>query len=979
VSNVTASARRDGVTSVGMNTVTISNLTVDFSVNGVILFGGGSAQDLTVRDAMLGANGTAINLTLDPAGRGLVDNITLNRSFALPGRALSIQGGSAVSVSRVDLDRVAAGIVTSDLRRLALSKQDFTNNSIGLRMDAPTVTSSDLNWTITSPALIENTFLRFGGTVTVSGTTLTIRHATLWLYALATSPRPTRFFVQGQSTLTITDGTQIETEAASTRNTATEFTIQMSAQARLSLSSAAPFGRVVLDGLGDPASPAPEEQGILLQAADTTVVNVTFVNFVRPLLAQGISITVVNCSFTGGPGAKAAITVSAGGRGQLTRVDINDANGIEASGGEAAVDNSSISLGGVVLDLTNSRGTLNDSVVQLLSSIVTAVNSSTAQVCRVVAMSILSASFVADSNSVISVCDSTIRDVRTTIDGIASNGAVISFSNTFIDRFNEAGHNYTNDTRGGGSIDVVWTVRFAVCVLSSFENVSGAGVEIFNSSGSLVFTDVTDSSGLTRAFTFHEYHSQGGVAQYWTPIRFVGSVGALVNSSVVYFTNQAVLQVCVDDVPPIITIISRHDNRTREPVVDVDILVTDEDSGLQVGSPCVAFSGDVGQPCVQKGANGVRKSYRFTYTRTLLEGPNWIRIEAVDLFGNTVVAWVNITLDTTGPAITACQPTFTARLNNGSVDIVCTIAGDPVSATFRQVIPTSWRFAANGTLYAHYDLREGTSDFNISVIDDLGNYAGRDFTWTVDTTPPTITLNIDPARVVTQPGISITGNLTSDTVSLSLNGTPINFSANRFTIFAKLQEGENVLTFVAVDGAGNPFVKTVHLIVDTTLNCTINTPLRGMQTPDTPVLVSGHCDSDVSIVINGDLHVPVSFDGSWSTHVGLVPGPNKIVIDGKDFNGALWHAEVPVTYAPGTRESGPGLLIVFALLAVGTMLAAFFIARRPRDDEFEPVPHSQTGSQKAPPRPQPQTVKLPDTPEDLTYRPKPPAPPPPRR
>jgi hypothetical protein len=980
VYNVTASARRDAVTSLGMNTVAVSNLTVDASTNGVILFGGGAnGQDLSVRDAMLTANGTAVNLSLDSAGRALVDNITLNRSSALPGRALSIQGGSTATVSRIALDRVAAGIVTSDLRRMALSQQDFTNNSVGLRMDAPTVTSADLNWTITAPALIENTLLRFGGAVTVKGTSLTLRNASLALYALATSPRLTRFFIAGASTLTIADGTQITTEAANTRNTATQFTIQMSPQARLSLASAAPWGRVVLDGLGDPASPAPEDQGILLQAQDTTVANVTFLNFTRPLLAVGISITVVNCTFAGGAVGQAALTVSAGGRGRLTRVVITNANGIEAKGGDADVDNSSVSLGGVVLDLNNSRGTLTDSVVQLTSSIVTAVSSSNAEVCRVVAMSILTASFVADSNSIITVCDSTIRDVRTTIDAIASNGAVVTLNNTFIDRFNAAGHNYTNDTRAGGTIDVIWTLRFAVCVLSSFENATGARVEIFNSSGSLVFSDFTDLNGYTGAFTFHEYHSQGGVAQYWTPIRFVGTVGALVNSSLVYYTNQTVLQVCVDDVPPVITIISRQDSRIRDPNVEIDVLATDTDSGLQIGSPCVAFSGDAGQPCHPMGANRVLEFKRFQFNRTLLEGPNWFRIEAVDLFGNTAVAWVNITLDTTGPVITSCVPTFTERVNNGSVDVVCTVEGDPKNAAFRQVIPTNWTFSDNRTLRAHYELREGTNEFNISVIDDLGNYAGRDFAWTVDTTPPAFTLNIDPTRIVTKLGISITGNLSSDTVSLTLNGTPVNFSANRFTVFATLKEGDNLLTFAAVDAAGNPLMKPVHITVDTLLNCTILAPLRGQQTPDSPIGVSGHCDSDVSIVINGDLHVQVNFDGSWSTHVGLVAGPNKIVIDGTDSNGALWHAEVPVYYAPGTAESGPGLLILFALMAVGTILAAFFIARRPRDREFEPVPHSQTGSQKAPPRPQPQTVKLPETQEDLTYRPKPPTPPPPRR
>ncbi len=975
LANLSVFARRDALTALGLNSVAVDDVAVDGSVNAVVLFGGGTSQDLAVRASFLTASATAVNFTADSAGRVTVADIAINRSGALPARVISIQGGSLATIARIGLDGSANGIVTSDTRRVALSEQNFTNNAIGLRMDAPSAASVVLNWTVGTATRVENSSLRFVGEVTVAGVPLTLRNASISIFALTSDPRFSRFFFEGASCLTVADGTRIVTEPASGgRIQDSRFTLQLSAAACVSLTSAPGFPRVMLEGLGDIASTALSEQGILLQGADAVIANVNFINVSRALLADGVNIRVQNCTFVGVSGALAAVTVWAGGSARMSNVVVNNGDGIEATDADAYIDNSTFSPAGIVLFLSNAHASLNDSVVQFATSVVEADAASLVEVHRLVARNLLVVAFDADGASSINVSDSYLDGGSSVLDAAARNGAAINFECTVVDRYGARGRVFNVQTIPGGTFTAFCTLRFAVCVLSSRTWVSGAGVNVSGGDGPVIFADTTGPAGLTGPLHFLEYESRGGVDVYRTPLGIEAALGALSSTQTIVFTNQTVVELCLDDVPPVFAQPTVLPALTPLANWEIRVTVFDEHSGLEPGSPCFSMNGG---NCEPKGESRMVDSVTVTVNVVLTEGPNALCFVARDLFANEARLCLRPTLDRDPPEIVVCNPPASWKTRNASVELVCQIAGGPRGVVFSGIIPESFRLDPDGTLHAVLVLQDGVNQFQFSVNDSVGNINQQRFGWTLDATPPALNIQTDLARIVTQPRVLITGTAPSDTAELLFNGHKVNLTGGAFSFFWDLEEGPNNANLSAVDDVGNGISISISVTRDMTTNCRVVTPAKGAQTGDSPLLVAGRCDPDVVLTVNTEIGVPVALDGSWSVHVNLASGVNKIVLSGRDANGATWYDEVQVYYEAGSGPGGSGLLLVLVLLAVGTLVAAFLISRRPRGREPEPVYRLQTGAQKAPPRPKPMTVKLPETPDDMTYRPRAPPPPPP--
>jgi len=973
IDNVTLDAVRDGISSLGIRSVAISNVTVLRSRVAINVVGGGDAETLWVTNSTLQAAWTAIFLATDSGGQVTATDIALNLSAGPPGNATVVRGGAVVTLGRTTLDGVDFGFDILDARRVFLTQQNFTRNRFGLAMNTSgAITSTALNWTVDTDTVVRNSTLRLVGDVRVQGVALTIDNSLVSIYALPTEPnRFTRFFMEGPSRLILLNGTRILTEAANGSQVAeSRFTVQMAATAHFSTASPAPWPHIILEGLGDPSAADPTEQGILLRAEDTAVRRVDFLNATRGLIADGVNITVTACNFSGMSGSGAAVTVIGRGtqwRSYVSDIHVSGMDGVNATSANVSVTQSSFSTAGTVLALWNAVGELSDAFVSQSSYVVWARLSSVAQVRSTNATSVGTA-YIAEGSSFLEVFDSNTSRFQWL--ARASGAGSITFENPVVDsrRADDEGQAYPVQSPGG-SVLVFWTARFAVCTLSDTLNATGASVEVTDQLGRPTFAGQTGASGFTADVRLLEFTSINNTETYFSPWLVVGTLGNLVGRLDLKSPVAPTLVLCVDDVPPVIVlgVLGPRGNRTRDTEFTLSGSAYDDHSGLKPRNPCVSFNEG---ECIFLGNP-------FDNVFVLPEGPITFRIDAEDLFGNRAVRWVNFTADRTAPSIVACSPDFTFVTRNQTVDLVCQATGEPTNGTISGLSSTAVTIDGSQRIYATVTLAEGATIFTLSLSDDLGVFASWTFTWKLDTQPPRITLNSPPPGITSQEVWALSGTVESDAAQLTFNGTAVAFPSFRFSVYWFLVDGPNEGTLVATDAVGNVASLPVTIIQDRTTNCSIATPAEGSTTGEGRITIGGTCDPDVTVTVGDAATVRPSSDHSWSVAFTLREGPNNIRIFGEDPNGATFEFELHVFYVRGGSSNDTTLLVLFGLLAGGTFALAFFISRRPRRDEFEEVPRSMTASQKAPPRPKPPTLKLPESPEDQAFKPRPPAPRPP--
>lgn len=973
IDNVTLDAVRDGISILGIRSVSITNVTVLRSRVAINLIGGGDGETLSVANSTLQASWTALSFATDSGGNVVATDIALNLSAGGPGNGTVVRGGAVVTLARIMLDGVDFGIDILDARRVFLTGQNFTHNRIGLALNASgAITSTALNWTVDTPTLVKDSSLRLIGDIHVLGVPLTLDNAFVSVYALVTEPnRVTRFFMEGASTLILLNGSRIVTEPANgSQIHDSRFTVQMSATSRLTASSPAPWPHITLEGLGDLGSLQLSEQGILLRAQDTTITRVDFLNASRGLIADGVNLTVSACNFTGIPGSGAAVTVI--GRGtpvwsSVSGVRVFGMDGVNATSANVTVAQSSFDSVGSALELWNANGWLGDSFVGQSSFVVWAHQNSYAEVHSVTATS-LGTAYIAEGSSALDVYASTTN--RFAQLARASGGGSITFYNPLVDKVLASGASQQYPVQTvGGSVRVFWTVRFAVQTQSDSLNASGASVEIADGAGTPRFSGLTDASGYTIDVLLLEFSSAGGAETYASPWNVLGSLRNLVARLSLTSPVAPFVVLLVDDLPPVIVlgVVPFFDNATRLREWTISGSAYDDYSGLVPRSPCVAFNEGA---CVFYGNP-------FEAPFTLGEGPNSFRIEARDLFGNLAALWFNFTRDLTPPSIVECTPGFTFITRDETVDLVCQLAGGGNRAAISGVLHSLEVIDGVERVHSILTLSEGPVSFQLSISDALGNFDVFPFIWKRDTQAPKITLAAPPPGITAAPGVALSGTVESDAVQMTFTGAPLPFPAYHFTVLWNLTEGANEATFTATDSVGNTAFLNVTIVRDSTTNCSVATPRDGATTPEGRITIGGTCDPDVSLLVGDSSPVHPSSDSSWSVWITLREGANAIHIRGEDPHGALFDVEVHVYYARGGSTSDITLLVIFGLLAGGTFALAFFISRRPRKEDFAEAPRSMTASQKAPPRPKPPTLKLPETPDDQTFTPR--APPPPGR
>jgi PGF-pre-PGF domain-containing protein/uncharacterized delta-60 repeat protein len=178
-----------------------------------------------------------------------------------------------------------------------------------------------------------------------------------------------------------------------------------------------------------------------------------------------------------------------------------------------------------------------------------------------------------------------------------------------------------------------------------------------------------------------------------------------------------------------------------------------------------------------------------------------------------------------------------------------------LNATFSEVVDTAWYSIDDGANQSYATatsnltltlspLLEGNHNITVYANDSLGNTGSRVVYFTVDTSPPVITID-SPQDGVTNDNTSLLNATFGEVVDTAwysvddgINQSYVTATSNLTLILSTLSEGDHDITVYANDSAGNTGTKVVYFTVDSTPpGITINSPQNGtVVNDDTPLL-----------------------------------------------------------------------------------------------------------------------------------------------
>ncbi len=293
-------------------------------------------------------------------------------------------------------------------------------------------------------------------------------------------------------------------------------------------------------------------------------------------------------------------------------------------------------------------------------------------------------------------------------------------------------------------------------------------------------------------------------------------------------------------------------------------------------------------------------------TPVAAEGDHALVVTAVDAASNTATAEVAFALDRTAPALQVAGVTDGERRNSPALIVFSATDAHPdtVSATVDGV-----PFSSGATVTG-----EGAHRLIVTAIDKAGNRAGDSRGFTIDSTPPLVTLSAPRAGLVTrQASLVVVASVAEEgpLAQVTLSGQAMTQAPDgTWQGPAALVEGDNFVEVVAVDAAGNTGRGSVHVRLDTappSLN--VSAPAEGARIAALATAVGGSVSdaSNVTVAVNGAPAI-VGTGGSFSAEAPLVQGANTLIATATDEAGNSAQVQVHVranATAPSLAVSAP--------------------------------------------------------------------------
>ncbi len=271
----------------------------------------------------------------------------------------------------------------------------------------------------------------------------------------------------------------------------------------------------------------------------------------------------------------------------------------------------------------------------------------------------------------------------------------------------------------------------------------------------------------------------------------------------------------------------------------------------------------------------------FAEPYALSEGSNTLRITATDRAGNNNTITRTVIFDTVAPQIALTSPT--ANLVTRFRDL--TVGGSVEPAILTVYVNGAPVPTANGAFAKVVRLDEGRNVVVVQAWDPAGNPATSSAAVTLDTVPPEVSISSpSDGALVNLASIRVAGFFANAT-QLVLNGVALSALSGEFDENVALAEGENRITAVVVDAAGNVAEAIVRVDRDTEApTVTVDLPATPLRTEANVITVTGQVAGALALRVNGQL---VAFDalGAFTVTVPLEMGENRITFSVEDLAG----------------------------------------------------------------------------------------------
>ena len=197
----------------------------------------------------------------------------------------------------------------------------------------------------------------------------------------------------------------------------------------------------------------------------------------------------------------------------------------------------------------------------------------------------------------------------------------------------------------------------------------------------------------------------------------------------------------------------------------------------------------------------------------LADGSHTFAVKATDAAGNTgTAASFTWTIDTVAPTVTFTS-TPANPTNSASATFAFTVSE---TGTTQQCQIDGGTFAACTSPKALTSLADGSHTFQVKATDAAGNTGtAASFTWTVDTTPPTVTFTGKPSNPSNSSSATFSFTVSDGTITCQIDGGAFTACTSPKT-FSTLADGSHTFVVHATDTAGNVGSASFTWTIDTT-------------------------------------------------------------------------------------------------------------------------------------------------------------------